>query len=297
MWTVAGDPILIGTISGPGTGDVLGVSNGGKVCAGHSVSSNNPINQGFRWTEATGMEALGTLPGDSSSTAVAITPDSQYIVGSSAAQFSSQPFRYTTQGGMQGLGNIPGYVYGEAHGVSADGQTVVGYCVNAANNSYRAFKWTPQGGSQSFLPTFAYSFAQDVSADGSVIVGRFGTQAFHWSQAGGLITLPVDSTATAVTADGSVMVGDTSTGPFIWDQVNGMRTLTSYFKNEVHLDLNGFNPVKVTDISADGSVIVGFGDLPGGARHGFVAVVPLPPTLVLIAFGGIGTRRRRCIVQ
>jgi probable HAF family extracellular repeat protein len=44
-----------------------------------------------------------------------------------------------------------------------------------------------------FLPgdTYTYSAASGVSADGSVVVGRGESQAFRWTQAGGMVGLGV----------------------------------------------------------------------------------------------------------
>ncbi|MBM3392142.1 MAG: hypothetical protein FJY34_09255, partial [Betaproteobacteria bacterium] len=80
------------------------------------------------------------------------------------------------------------------------------------------------------------SIAYGTSADGSVVVGRgesaSGTEAFRWTQAGGMVGLGdlaggiFHSVASGVSADGSVVVGNSEsasgTEAFRWTQAGGM---------------------------------------------------------------------------
>jgi probable HAF family extracellular repeat protein len=110
------------------------------------------------------------------------------------------------------------------------------------------------------------SIADDVSADGSAVVGNSfnGSQseAFRWTSSSGMVGLGIlpgmfSSNAAATSADGSVVAGENRFGfgatgeAFRWTAGGGMIGLG---------DLPGgaFDST-ATDISADGSVIVGAG--------------------------------------
>ncbi len=110
-----------------------------------------------------------------------------------------------------------------------------------------------------------FSIAKGVSADGSVVVGDSsgvnGTEAFRWTQTGGMIGLGAfpggvifQSRANGVSADGSVIVGygtnvDGNKEAFRWTQADGMVGLGDL--------LGGGFESQAYGVSADGSVIVG----------------------------------------
>jgi probable HAF family extracellular repeat protein len=105
-----------------------------------------------------------------------------------------------------------------------------------------------------------YSTAYDVSGDGQVVVGT-GTsstysEAFRWTAATGMVSLggltrPGNSTGEAVSADGTTIVGlDVRTAQgYSWTSTGGMVGLGTYPP--------GAFSEGATDVSADGSVIVG----------------------------------------
>jgi len=103
---------------------------------------------------------------------------------------------------MVGLGFLPGVPgpgfaqLGYGNGVSDDGSVVVGESSSASGT--QAFRWTSAGGmvGLGFLPGIAFSAASGVSADGSVIVGgggngpeAFTNEAFRWTSSGGMAGL------------------------------------------------------------------------------------------------------------
>jgi uncharacterized membrane protein len=95
-----------------GLGIAYGVYADGSVVAGRQGS------QIFRWTEAAGMEPLGSGSGE-----VAISADGSTIVG----RRNNLVFRWTEAEGFVSLGDLPGHVNASgAHGVSADGSVIVG---------------------------------------------------------------------------------------------------------------------------------------------------------------------------
>lgn len=159
----------------------FGVSADGAVVVGKAVDGLSGIEQAFRWTQATGMQSLGTL-GGSRSSAFDVSADGYVVVGwADNVSNSRHAFRWTVGGGMQDLGTLGGPT-SEAWGVSADGTVVVGW----ARSPLRAFRWTAGTGMQS-LGTLggSTSEARDVSENGTVVVGRSlnhlnETWAFWW---------------------------------------------------------------------------------------------------------------------
>jgi hypothetical protein len=110
--------------------------------------------------------------------------------------------------------------------------------------------------------------------------------------------MPDDGYPAAVSGDGSIILGHSSfeTGrePWIWDAEHGMRSLQTALGQEYDLDLNGWRLIHVSDISADGSVIVGWALGETGPAAGFVVTLPEPAGGVLaLASAALFGRRRR----
>ncbi len=164
-------------------------------------------------------------------------------------------------------------VRSSAFGVSADGSTVAGSFADSRGRSVGSFVWSSANGLQDLgiLPGgTSQQFALGISPDGATVVGSnataTGSEAFAWdAEAGtrGLGMLPgsLNSTARAVSNDGSVIVGEdggqdpldpTSLRAVIWEAGRGVRALG---------DLPGVEPIwsSATDVSADGTVVVGWG--------------------------------------
>jgi uncharacterized membrane protein len=172
-----------------------------------------------------------------------------------------------------GLGDLAGGGnHSIAFSVSGDGSTVVGFSVSASG--IEAFRWTSDGGMVGLgdLPGGNFSSnARGVSADGSVIVGgsydALGLAPFGWTSGGGMIKLGVaglsaGSSAIAVSDDGETVVGWGEFPPqspwSYWICCVGLRwtgdlgSLGAWVAEEIV-------PSFATDVSADGSMIVGVG--------------------------------------
>ena len=214
-----------------------GVSADGSVVVGYGFSAGGVI-EAFRWTEADGMQGLGALPGVVGSIARGVSADGSVIVGESGGE----AFRWTAVGGMQGLGSLVGASQpgSAAYDVSADGSVVIGWSRYASNVGQRAFRWTTTGGMVALLDD----------------------------------TLPNASIARAVSADGSTIVGDTQTfivvperrfqdEAFRWTAGDGLEAL-GFLPGSTDADSHGY------DVSADGSVVAGYGSL-GPAPAAFEA--------------------------
>src|SRR3954469_24239318 len=119
-------------------------SAGGTSAAGY---------RGVVWTEASGMVALGALPGGTYSRAWGVTRDGLVAFGEADQGGTSRAVRWTGAG-IESLGVVPGGTSASARAAWADGSIVVGS--GAAPGGNRAFLWTAQIGIidlNSYLPT------------------------------------------------------------------------------------------------------------------------------------------------
>lgn len=270
----------------------------GQVIVGVSRTTSNS-SEAFRWTKSGGMVGLGDLPGGIfSSSASGVSPAGDLVVGTSISSSSWEAFRWSKSGGMVGLGDLPGADSGGvqqstsgANGVSADGKVIVGWSYSSLMVG-QAFRWTQASGISGLgdLPGGEdESIAHAVSADGLVIVGAGDerTEPFRWTSAGGMASLraPVPgggpvSAARAANANGSVIVGGINDAgnpkvarAFRWTETHGIQTISSLLES-AGIDLNGWQLVEATGVSADGSVIVGNGVNPTGQLEAWRAFVP-----------------------
>jgi len=169
----------------------------------------------FRWTEATGIVLLGTLPARSQSDWVASTADGAVVVGMSfeTSEFgaTAEAFRWTATSGIVGLGFLPGDDTSFLSAInpdtrrftlSADGKVVVGS--SQTGKLHHAFRWTEGSGIASLQPLAGDDGASvdTISADGKVVVGSslHGTQgrAVWWDQAGAAHSFSADLTTAGI---------------------------------------------------------------------------------------------------
>jgi len=307
-WTSSGGMSPLGHLSGgEGSSDAHGVSADGSVVVGSSDSTNGT--RAFRWTQSGGMVGMsGVAGGDFMTMAMAVSSNGSVIAGyGTAGGIAGQAVRWTQGTGLVGCGFLPGETGSTAYGMSGDGSTIVGF------SGSQAFRWTAGSGivGLGFLSGGTDSDAYAASADGSVIVGygyssTTGTEAYRWTQAGGMQRLydaqGVNTMMAAyhVSADGSKIVGRTQANhAAIWTQSAGMREIKDILVNDYGLNLTGWNLTRGTRISADGSTIVGFGWNPSGQLESWVAdLSPVPEPSGILALGGgllglVGVIRRR----
>jgi len=234
-------PAQAGSFSFQGLGHPLGgnlfptgVSNDGTVAGYYYSWSLSGDNQALVWTRNGGMSKLGDLPGGAfESRAFDISADGSVIVGAGRSASGQEAFRWTNSGGMVGLGDLPGGPFSSlAWSVSADGSAIVGMSISPAFGQ-EAFRWTSQDGMVGlgappggYYPTFAW----DVSGDGLVVVGH---ATYPVS-----IDLRVHEAIRWTSADGGVGLGF----------------------------LPGGSDSEAYAASADGSVVVGYGDSSSGGQ-------------------------------
>lgn len=221
---------------------------------------------------------LGYLPGGHDvSMASGVSGDGWAAVGSSGSSppgYASgiEPFRWTRSGGMVGLRSLApgGNIDGSANGISADGSVVVGWS-RVFPGVDQAYRWTSDNGmiSLGVLPGgLPGSNAFGASSDGSVIVGQAtaadgASEPMRWTEDRGMMSLGRlfpngGGRASAVSADGSVVVGSSGLFAFRWTESDGMVSLGDLPRGAAESD--------GLDVSADGSVVVGWGTTLSGRK-------------------------------
>ena len=289
-WTVAGKYQILGS---RGNSDFFGagaVSYDGSVIAGEHALPNTF--EAFRWTAAHGMMQIPI------NIASAITADGMMVAG------GDNWWKTSGQAGI--FGPFPGEQdQTQAFGLSGTGQApvAVGAAIkgsDANGATFHAFQWTPAGDLQDLgLTTGAESMATAISANSLVIVGEARDasgfwRAFRWTASTGMQDIGSlggpESAAFAANADGTVIVGTSlttgSTGSshcFVWTAKTGMQDLKILLQAAgVHTADKWVALVELDGVSADGTVMVGYGQsprtkaFPFGNWEPFRVVLPVP---------------------
>ncbi len=232
------------------------VSQDGSVVVGtSSLVEGYYYVHAFRWTDASGMQDLGTLDNFKTSFARAVSGDGSIVVGAvidTGGGYGSRAFIWTASTGMQYL--IADEYYGsQALDISADGNVVIGYMTLKINNNLitHPFRWTASGGVEDLYPLIGSAGPNGISDDGSVMVGdssvyfafRFDGKNLETKTLSGYV-----AGAKAVSGNGLVTVGElNSSGQislFTWDSV---------MTNRGYIGFGG----QVEKVSYDGSAVVG----------------------------------------
>ncbi len=205
--------------------------------------------------------------------------------------------------------------------VSGDGSVVGGqtYRSDATyGQTYAAALVTPAG-TTLLTPESAgnATILRDLSFNGGVAVGQvspgsplggFALESFRWSAANGLEVLPTPGTTSAAHAcdsSGNTVVGaylsfgTAGTRAYVWRAGSGATDLQVELTNTYGLGsaLQGWTLLSATDVSADGSVIVGQGVNPSGCEQVFLVRLPpdpSTPTTLCAGDGSAGTTPCPC---
>lgn len=315
-WTQQTGMVGLGCLPGYDHGHAAAASRDGSVVVGASSLAGYG-SEAFRWTltdPETGagtMESLGLLPGSYASVPCDVSGDGAVAVGYGvrhAPEFSFEAFRWTRETGIVGLRALPEHFCSEGRGASDDGLVLVG---TSSGERTEAFRWTEETGllGLGHLPGGHQSWAHGISPDGAVVLGCAGVPwvgipAVLWHADAQIVELgwlPSDpdaeqAVALAASVQGKVVVGESGyyvRRAFIWDAASGMRDLKEVLTNDCGLDLTGWTLTCATDISYDGTVIVGYGTHPNSDTEAWRAVIPEPVTLALLALGALAALRRR----
>ena len=283
-----------------GAGGAWAVSADGSVVVGHSQQSGlSP--RACRWTESEGLQIIDNnlnSPFSNEAWAYGVSGSGSVVVGRAQSPSGWQPFRWTATGGMKDMGS------GVPYAVSDDGRIVVGGNIGHATEAWRyvSGRWEDLG----MLPGAIESDAYGISADGKVIVGSSSGRACMWQESGDIVDLgQLDgspSYALDASGDGSVIVGYGFTPgsatlsdkrALIWDSAHGIRPLQDVLSRDYGLDTTGWILHQANAVSDDGKTFVGYGTGPDGDWEGWVAVIPEPATIALVALGGTGMVLRR----
>jgi uncharacterized membrane protein len=284
-----------------------GLSGDGSTVVGYtrgpSAASDSP-RTAFRWSGSGTFQSLGTMPGYTHSFATGVSNDGSIIAGHVSAGIGVAPraFRWTQGTGIQYIGSE----FTQANAISRNGNVIVGeFDVNSGNN--KGYFWTQATGMQPLasLDGSIGSYARGVSADGSYIVGVRTTSndslptLWHNNVPMDLGTPPgvFDISPLAVSDDGSVVVGqytpEGGTFASVWTAATGFMSLRDY------LTANGVTiPAGVLlqdcrGVSADGRTFVGSTFGPAGIVEGYVATIPAPGALSIVALSLLAAGRRR----
>ncbi|RKY15576.1 MAG: hypothetical protein DRQ55_19360, partial [Planctomycetota bacterium] len=214
IWTQLGGWQSLGTLGScdSSNSSPYDLSGDGLVAVGLTWAGCS--GRGFRWTAATGMEALETL-GNGGNRASVTNDDGSVIGGFAQGNFSRTPARWA--------GDLTGSVYdmeagGELYGMNNDGSTVLG-------------AWNGEGfilDSTSFnsigsLNNGWVGRPQSITEDGTLVAGYdtmlLASQAWLWKQSTGFVSMddvlvssgilgaPAIYQCRAMTDDGNIIVG------------------------------------------------------------------------------------------
>jgi len=217
-----------------GGSEACGVSADGSVVVGWGIWGYD--REAFRWTQSSGAVDLGFLPDTHESIALSVSADGSTVVGYGRLSVTTEAFRWTQSDGMVGLGFLPeGSLESYADDVSADGSIVVGGSSTAEDERFEAFRWTQSDGmvGLGYLPGHSESCAFGVSANGSIVVGR------------------------SETGEGV----ENKSEAFRWTQNEGMVGLGFLSDGDLRSG--------ATDVSNDGSIVVGYSVSSSGYAEAF----------------------------
>jgi probable HAF family extracellular repeat protein len=214
-------------------------------------------------TAAPLLRALDFYPAD-------VSADGSVVAGTVYDQGHSTPVVWTSATGIRTLGVLPDWPGTVARSISADGSVVVGSAsgglCQTSSPGYcgtELFRWNATTGLISLgrygveVAGF-YVPATDVSGDGSVITAGDS----RWTADGGRVPLPGMRVASAVSDDGLTVVGAlwvgamTESGGKFWSH-EATRWTAAEGTTRIG-KLPGHEQSYALDVSADGSVVVGF---------------------------------------
>lgn len=288
-----------------GLGDLAGgafdseaaaASADGSVVVGTSDGDEPPTSRAFRWTEASGMEAVPDFWIGAALWHVAqdVTADGSIVAGWNYLDFFGSLVGFNgwlIQGNslvwdLETLTPTPdGQVLSpEVRAISADGSVWAGMAIFDPNPNREGVVWTDGGSVVTFIDKGAGAELHGLSADGVTAVGEVGGEAYAWTAAGGVVQLgdlaggSFASSAFDASADGSVVVGygttDLGTEAFVWDAANGMRHLGDLLECRGAPATGWTKLSQAVAISDDASTIAGFGINPQGDTEAWTATVP-----------------------
>ncbi|RME76927.1 MAG: hypothetical protein D6776_00375 [Planctomycetota bacterium] len=252
-----------------------GANADGSVLVGEGQESSDHAVV-WRWDAVSGSYQITDLgPADR---AYGVSGDGSIVVGNATGN-SSQPGTRYEAGLRHDLLPLGGDAAAGAYDIDAAGALAVGWSL--AGSTKRPVRWDGTNNwtvsALAELRPGAGGMARGVAPNGAWIAGESGGQAVVWDSAGNLIDLGIDGYASAIASNG-VAVGHTGgatagfSGAFVWDATNGVRSLWQLL---VDAGVSTSQPFVdfATDISADGTRIVGYGRNAANNVQGWVVTL------------------------
>lgn len=170
-WTTTTGSADLGLLDGAASRTLARyMSENGDVIAGVADFSLAAPARAVRWTEATGLQALGDVPGAPAGAGTQVfgmSKDGSAIIGQVALDSSfAHAFRWTEATGMQDL--TPGDRKAQVSYLSPDGQVVIGYYFSDLGSAVSGFRWTAATGAVDV----SYTTPLGIGADGDLLVGN-----------------------------------------------------------------------------------------------------------------------------
>jgi uncharacterized membrane protein len=291
-WTAATGTQLAITSGDDRLGLARAVSADGNVIVGEAFMAAMRIVNGTRFV-------LDHPAGMDTSYFMDVSGDGSTAVGTAyvAPGFTTTPYRWAN-GSWSPLAFPAGHNTGGARAISDNGNVIAGITYDDSASKPKLTMWTdgvPNNLGTPFEPNGEIGTSHlAMSADGTVISVRVANGAYRWN--GGTWTQIVnepqlaepqydDTRPQALNSNGTVLVGQMSRvnlGPpslpseaFRWTAAEGAQKISALLAAE-GISTTGWQLTEATGVSADGTVIVGYGTNPSGRTEAWIARLPLP---------------------
>ena len=256
----------------------LGVSSDATVIVGWAHAYPAPV-AAATWSPDGSISVLDRVPGFEAFSHRALDASSfgGVIVGYVSRSGTTWPCRWIDGVPSELASGYDEHAAGAASAVSDDGSVVAGviYTDDGDDTNDNVFRWTDAGGLDIIAGGAGATNWPIMTTDGTQIFGDlWGGNNFRWTESGGIEDLGFRIELHGCSADGERLVGlDRSLGAAVWTMGEGLASLADLL-TDAGADVSGWTLEDATDISADGTVIVGWGIDPDGNEQGFRAVLP-----------------------
>jgi hypothetical protein len=262
---------------------VRALSPGGRYVAGSSLDDERREVASY-WDAKGRVQRLGGAPGVDAisvvSQAFGITDEPRVVGGVGAA---ASAFVWSARAGLRVLPSPDGAA-ACAYGISGDGETVYGWS-ESPRGERRGAVWA-QGGARALVDASGRSVREIVAGNraASVLLGALdaGGAAYRWSEATGVVPLPVADAPQWFGAadDGRLVVGSAGRGDarraMVWAPSHGVVSFDAWIAARGVSLPPGWQVHALTAVSGDGTRVAGWG-IHAGRFDSFVLDVSAAP--------------------